>query len=56
MSNMTVYGHKIGVSGTKHFLIGSIACLFHAPFPLFSQCFYIRVISTKASNIQHLKN
>ena len=24
---------------------------FHAPFHLFSQCFYIRVISTKASNV-----
>ena len=23
---------------------------FHAPFHLFSQCFYIRVVSTKASN------
>ena len=25
MFNMTICGHKKGVSGTKHFLIGSIA-------------------------------
>ena len=46
MFNRPLYGHKKGVSWLVQ--LHRIRS-FHAPFHLFSQCFYIHVISTKAS-------